>query len=33
MENLKIKAQKLWMDHKHHAAYVIVGIVIGAVVF
>ena len=33
MENLKIKAQKLWMDHKHHAVYVIAGIVIGAIVF
>ncbi len=33
MENLKIKVQKLWTDHKHHAIYVVVGIVIGAVVF
>ena len=33
MENLKIKPQKLWIDHKHHAVYVIAGIVIGAIVF
>jgi len=33
MENLKIKAQKLWMDHKSHALYVIAGIVIGAILF
>ena len=33
MENIKIKAQKFWMEHKHHAVYVIAGIVIGAVVF
>ena len=33
MENLKIKAQKLWMDHKHHIVIFVFGIVIGAVIF
>ena len=33
MENLKVKAQKLWMDHKVHALVLGVGIVIGAVIF
>ena len=33
MENLKVKAQKLWMDHKHHIVIFGAGIVIGAVIF
>ena len=33
MENLKVKVQKLWMDHKVHALVLGAGIVIGAVIF
>jgi hypothetical protein len=33
MENMKIKAQKLWMDHRHHIIIFVVGVVIGAVIF
>jgi len=33
MSNIKTKAQKLWLDHKGHIIYVVVGIVIGAILF
>jgi len=33
MSNIKMKVQKLWLDHKHHIIYVVVGIVIGAILF
>mgnify|MGYP003659571799 CR=1 FL=1 len=33
MENLKVKAQKLWMDHKHHAVWFIAGVVCGAIIW
>ena len=33
MNNIKIKAQKFWLEHKHHMIYVAAGIVIGIILF
>ena len=33
MNNIKTKAQKFWLDHKHNVIYVVAGIVIGIILF
>jgi hypothetical protein len=33
MENIKIKCQKLWLDHKHSIIAAAAGLVVGIILF
>ncbi len=33
MDKVKIQAQKLWMDHNHHAAIFLAGVIVGAIIW